>query len=77
MLKPEELPADWDPLTDKRLTVWEIVHHLIRRLDAGGEESAAEIVAKLGSKAEVAREQPTGSTPPASARSAPARHSSL
>ena len=56
LLRPEELPADWDPLTDKRLTVWEIVHHLIRRLDAGGEASAAEIVAKLGARAEVARE---------------------
>ncbi|HRW61522.1 MAG TPA: hypothetical protein P5340_12810, partial [Defluviicoccus sp.] len=56
LLRPEELPEGWDPLTDKRLTVWEIVHHLIRRLDAGGEASAAEIVAKLGSKAEVARE---------------------
>ena len=56
LLRPEELPADWDPLTDKRLTVWEIVHHLIRRLGDGGEASAAEIVAKLGSKAEVARE---------------------
>jgi putative DNA methylase len=56
LLKPEELPAGWDQLTDKRLTVWEIVHHLIRRLGEGGEGSAAEIVAKLGSKAELARE---------------------
>lgn len=56
LLRPEELPADWDPATDPRLTVWEIVHHLIRLLESGGEEAASELVAKLGSKAEVARE---------------------
>jgi putative DNA methylase len=56
LLKPEELPADWDPTTDPRLTAWEMVHHLIRALEAGGEGAAAALVAKLGSKAEVARE---------------------
>jgi putative DNA methylase len=56
LLKPEELPADWDPTTDKRLTNWETVHHLIRVLQAGGEGGAAALVAKLGDKAEIARE---------------------
>jgi putative DNA methylase len=56
LLKPEELPADWDPATDPRLTNWETVHHLIRVLQAGGESAAAEIVAKLGAKAETTRE---------------------
>lgn len=56
LLKPEELPADWDPATDTRLTAWETVHHLIRLLEAGGESAAAELVAKLGSKAETSRE---------------------
>jgi putative DNA methylase len=56
LLKPAELPADWDPLLDARLTVWEMVHHLIRVLEAGGEGAAAALVAKLGSKAETARE---------------------
>ncbi len=56
LLKPSELPADWDPTKDTRLTVWETVHHLIRVLEAGGEGAAAELLAKLGSKAEVARE---------------------
>ena len=37
LLRPEELPADWDPTTDTRLTAWEMVHHLIRVLGAGGE----------------------------------------
>jgi len=56
LLKPAELPGDWDPANDTRLTVWETVHHLIRVLEAGGEGAAAELVKKLGSKAEVARE---------------------
>ena len=56
LLKPEELPADWDPAKDSRLTVWEMAHHLIRVLDAGGETAAADLVAKLGSKADIARE---------------------
>jgi putative DNA methylase len=56
LLKPAELPTDWDPTTDNRLTVWEMVHHLIRVLEAGGEGAAAVLVAKLGSQAETARE---------------------
>lgn len=56
LLKPDELPADWDPSTDARLTGWETVHHLIRALGSGGESAAAALVAKLGTKAETARE---------------------
>ncbi len=56
LLRPQELPPDWDPLRDSRLTVWEVVHHLVRRLESGGETAAAEVVAVLGGVAEVARE---------------------
>jgi putative DNA methylase len=56
LLRPDELTTDWDPATDPRLTAWEVVHQLIRVLEAGGEGAAAELVAKLGSKAEPARE---------------------
>jgi putative DNA methylase len=56
LFRPSELPKDWDPETDTRLTTWEMVHHLIRVLEAGGEGAAAELVKKLGSKAETARE---------------------
>jgi putative DNA methylase len=56
LLRPEELPAGWDPATDQRLTAWEIVHRLIGVLAQGGEGAAAELVAKLGTKAETARE---------------------
>lgn len=56
LLKPGELSADWDPAADMRLTAWEVVHQLVRALESGGEASAAAMMAKLGSKAELARE---------------------
>jgi putative DNA methylase len=56
LLKPAELSSNWDPTIDTRLTVWEMVHHLIRELEGGGEAHAAALLAKLGSKAETARE---------------------
>jgi putative DNA methylase len=54
--RPEELPADWDAATTPRLIAWEVVHHLIRVLASGGESAAADLVAKLGTRAEPARE---------------------
>jgi putative DNA methylase len=56
LLRPSELPADWDPAKDKRIPAWEVVHQLIRALEAGGESAASALVAKLGSKAESARD---------------------
>jgi putative DNA methylase len=56
LLKPIELPADWDPAKDTRRTAWEAVHHLVRAFDVGGEAAAAELQKKLGAQAEVARE---------------------
>jgi putative DNA methylase len=56
LLRPEELPPGWNPATDPRLTAWEIVHQLVRVLAGGGEGAAAELVATLGAKAEIARE---------------------
>jgi putative DNA methylase len=56
LLAPRELPTNWDPATDPRLTAWEIVHHLIRVLEAGGESAAAALLPRLGARAEVARE---------------------
>jgi putative DNA methylase len=56
LLKPAELPSDWDPTADMRLTVWEVVHQMIRALESGGESAAATLVAKLGGRADTARE---------------------
>lgn len=55
LLRPDELPADWAPETDDRLTVWEMLHHLVR-LQRQGESSAAAMLARLGEKAEAAKE---------------------
>ena len=56
LLRPAKLPRAWDPTTDARLTVWEMVHHLVRVLESGGEVAAAELACRLGSRMEVCRE---------------------
>ena len=56
LLRPREMASDWDPTTDKRLTVWEAVHYLIHALESEGESAAAELVQQLGGIAETARE---------------------
>ena len=56
LLKPTEMPSEWNPASDSRVSTWEMVHHLVRALEGGGEAAAAELVAKLGATAEVARE---------------------
>ncbi len=50
LLNRSELPADWDPLKDRRLTIWECTQQLIRVLNAsrGGEEEAGKLVARMG-----------------------------
>ena len=58
LLSPGDLPADWDPASDKRLTVWEMTHHLLRlyHLEKAGDEATAALLRKIGSQGEVARE---------------------
>jgi putative DNA methylase len=56
LLRPDELPEDWDPDTESRVTLWECVHQLIRALKAGGESAAAELMARLGARGEGARD---------------------
>ena len=56
LLKPSELPIDWDPDTDAHLTAWESVHHLVRVVEGDGEEAAGTLAAKLGALAEISRE---------------------
>lgn len=56
LLKPDELPVDWDPEDDRHTNEWEMLHHLIRVLEHTGEAAAAELVAKYGAQAEVVRE---------------------
>jgi putative DNA methylase len=47
LLRREQLENDWDPATDKRLCVWEATQQLIKRLEAGGEASAATLLFQL------------------------------
>ena len=42
-----ELDPGWDPTTDRRVTVWEAVHHLVERLNVYGEEGAARLLARM------------------------------
>ncbi|MCF7668200.1 MAG: DUF1156 domain-containing protein [Verrucomicrobia bacterium] len=48
LLGRDDLPADWDPAADKRLTAWEATQHLIRALDQAGESGAAGLLRQLG-----------------------------
>jgi putative DNA methylase len=56
LLDHAELPDERDPRTDARLTVWEIVQHLIRRLDTDGEQAAATVLRSVGGLGEAAKE---------------------
>ena len=49
LLRRDELPTDWDPETDKRLTDWECAQHLVRALEspAGGIDAAALLYSKM------------------------------
>ena len=56
LLKWAEYPKDWDPQTDQRLPVWEVLHQLIRVFNTDGESGAAAVFAAVQSKAEAARQ---------------------
>jgi putative DNA methylase len=47
LLQRVHLEDDWDPNQDDRLCVWEATQHLIKRLEAGGEGAAAELLGQL------------------------------
>jgi putative DNA methylase len=55
LLRRDELPTNWDPGADRRVTVWEVTQHLIRVLDTGGERAAAELLQRVGGLGESAR----------------------
>jgi putative DNA methylase len=55
LLKKEQLEERWSPEADKRLTVWEIAHHLIRALDEG-EAKASDLLSRIGPIAEAAKD---------------------
>lgn len=56
LIAREQLDTSWDPTTDRRLTIWEVAQHLIARLKSGGEQSAADLLRKVGGMGEIARD---------------------
>ena len=56
LFKREDLKADWKPESDTRTPVWEVTQYLIRTLDTDGETGTAELLVKLGSRGELARD---------------------
>lgn len=56
LLKREEMPENWNPATDTRLTVWEATQQLIRTMETKGESAAGALIPQLGSIAETARD---------------------
>ena len=55
LLQREELPEDWTPEGDKRLTDWEICQQMIRTQETKGNEGLARLIKKCGSRAENGR----------------------
>lgn len=56
LLQRSELKPDWNPAQDHRIPDWEITQHLIHTLDQQGETGAAALLAKLGSRGDIARD---------------------
>jgi putative DNA methylase len=56
LLKRDELPTDWQPEADHRTPDWEATQHLIRTLLDQGELAAAELLARLATQGENARD---------------------
>jgi len=58
LLRPEELPQDWDPDRDRRVSVWEAAHHLLRvyYYEKRGDRATAGLLRRLGSRGELARD---------------------
>ena len=55
ILHRNELSENWSPQKDKRLTIWEATHYLLKTLDKEGEQAAAQLLSALGNLSESAR----------------------
>jgi len=55
LLKWAEMPRDWLPETDTRISVWETLHQLIRALNQDGESAAGALLARMPTKVEPIR----------------------
>ena len=52
LVRRDELPADWTPGADKRLTDWECAQHLARVIESpdGGMDAAAHLYSEMGAE---------------------------
>jgi len=58
LLRPDELPKRWNPGTDRRLTVWEMTHHLLRVYyhEKAGDQATSELLREVGGQGDLARD---------------------
>jgi putative DNA methylase len=56
LLAREDYPADWNPKTDEKITVWKVMQYLIRFLHEKGEMAAAELLHSTRGAGETARD---------------------
>jgi len=53
----DQLPDAWDPRSDRRVGVWEVTQHLVKRLtSAGGEQAAADLLRRCRPWRDAARD---------------------
>jgi putative DNA methylase len=55
LLRWAELSREWSPEADRRLSVWEALHHLIRAINQEGEFVAGALLARMPAQAEPIR----------------------
>ncbi|MFJ6269238.1 DUF1156 domain-containing protein [Pseudarthrobacter oxydans] len=53
LIAPEDLPADWNPLTDDRICVWEAAMHISRVLTEHGLDAAATLMARAAQRVDL------------------------
>ncbi len=56
LLGRKDLAEDWDPASDRRITIWEVAHYLIRLLEEEGESAASLLLRQVGALGETARD---------------------
>jgi len=56
LLGRKDLPEEWNPARDRRLTVWETTQHLARALETEGNTGAAALLARLDGRGDLARD---------------------
>lgn len=53
LLAPADLKGDWDPLTDDRICLWEVVLRVAKTLDEQGSDAAAALLAAAGQRVDL------------------------